>query len=75
MIEQAIILCGGKGSRLKHLTKKTPKPLLNVNKKPFIEYQIENLARHGIKEIFYFVVINIFYLKKNIIIKQFIIQK
>ena len=52
MIEQAIILCGGKGSRLKHLTKKTPKPLLNVNKKPFIEYQIENLARHGIKEIF-----------------------
>ena len=52
MIEQAIILCGGKGSRLKHLTKKTPKPLLKVNKKPFIEYQIENLARHGVKEIF-----------------------
>ena len=52
MIDQAIILCGGKGSRLKKLTKKIPKPLLRVYKKPFIEYQIENLARHGIKEIY-----------------------
>ena len=52
MIEQAVILCGGKGSRLKQLTKKIPKPLLLVNKKPFIEYQIENLARYGVKTIF-----------------------
>ena len=51
MIAQAVILCGGKGSRLKNLTKKIPKPLLKVNKKPFIEYQIENLSRHGIKDI------------------------
>ena len=52
MIKQAVILCGGKGSRLGKLTTHIPKPLLKVNKKPFIEYQIENLARHGIKEIY-----------------------
>ncbi|MDB3982339.1 HAD-IIIA family hydrolase [Candidatus Pelagibacter sp.] len=52
MLNQAVILCGGLGSRLGKLTSKTPKPLLKVNKKPFIEYQIENLARHYIKKIF-----------------------
>ena len=51
MITQAVILCGGRGSRLNDLTKKVPKPLLKVNNKPFIEYQIENLSRHGITEI------------------------
>ena len=51
MITQAVILCGGRGSRLNELTKKVPKPLLKVNNKPFVEYQIENLSRHGITEI------------------------
>lgn len=36
-----ILLCGGKGKRLKKLTYKTPKPLLKVDKKkPFIQYLI-----------------------------------
>ena len=73
MIEQAIILCGGKGSRLKHLTKKTPKPLLKVNKKPFIEYQIEILP--DIVQKFLLCCYKYILLKKNIIIKKFIIQK
>ena len=51
-MNHAVILCGGLGTRLGVLTKKTPKPLLKVNGKPFIEYQILNLARHGIKKIF-----------------------
>ena len=51
IINQAVILCGGKGTRLNNLTKKTPKPLLKINKTPFIEYLINNLSRHGIKEI------------------------
>lgn len=51
MLDQAVILCGGFGTRLGSLTKKTPKPLLKINDKPFIDYQIKNLARHGIKEI------------------------
>jgi D-glycero-D-manno-heptose 1,7-bisphosphate phosphatase len=51
-LNQAVILCGGLGTRLGKLTKKIPKPLLIVNGKPFIEYQILNLARHRIKKIF-----------------------
>jgi D-glycero-D-manno-heptose 1,7-bisphosphate phosphatase len=51
IIKQAVILCGGRGKRLNYLTKKTPKPLLKINTIPFIEYLINNLSRHGIKEI------------------------
>ena len=51
ILNQAVILCGGQGKRLNYLTKNTPKPLLKVNGIPFIEYLINNLSRHGIKEI------------------------
>ena len=50
-ITQALILCGGQGSRLGSLTKKIPKPLLKVGSKKFLDYVIINLARHGIKKI------------------------
>lgn len=36
-----IILCGGKGERMRPLTVKTPKPLTLIKKKPFIEYLIK----------------------------------
>ena len=48
---QCLILAGGYGSRLGHLTKKTPKPLIKINKKPFILYLIKNLYRQGIRDI------------------------
>ena len=48
----AVIQAGGKGTRLREFTHdKLPKPLLNMNGKPMIEWQIENLIRYGIKEI------------------------
>ena len=40
-----VILCGGKGSRLKNLTKNTPKPLLKVNKKFFLDFIIQKYQR------------------------------
>lgn len=52
MITQALILAGGRGSRLGKLTKNTPKPLLEVSNKPFIEYLIWNIARQGVENIF-----------------------
>lgn len=41
-----IILCGGYGTRLKPYTIKTPKPLLLVNKKPFLYYSIKRFLRN-----------------------------
>lgn len=48
---QALILAGGKGTRLRPLTVYTPKPIVPVLNKPFLLYQIEILRRAGIKDI------------------------
>ena len=49
--KQAVILVGGLGTRLKELTKKTPKPLLNFDGKPFLDYQINYLSKYQFREI------------------------
>ncbi|HEY0051444.1 MAG TPA: nucleotidyltransferase family protein, partial [Pyrinomonadaceae bacterium] len=48
---QALILAGGKGTRLRPLTVYTPKPIVPVLNRSFLLYQIEILRRAGIKEI------------------------
>lgn len=48
---QAILLAGGRGRRLGGLTRTTPKPLLKVGGRPFLEYVILNLSRQGIRDI------------------------
>ena len=48
---KGVILCAGKGTRLKELTKAIPKCLLPVYDKPMIYYSIEKLAQAGIKDI------------------------
>ena len=40
---QAVILAGGKGSRLGEITKVTPKPLIDIGGYPFIFYIINKL--------------------------------
>lgn len=50
-IKQAVILAGGAGTRLRPFTLKNPKPLVPVNKKPFIDYLIELLKKNGIEEV------------------------
>ena len=50
-IKQAVIVAGGKGTRLGKLTTRTPKPLIKLEGKPFLEYLIEFLKRNSIKEI------------------------
>jgi dTDP-glucose pyrophosphorylase len=47
----AVLMAGGEGKRLRPLTEKTPKPLLRVGDKPIIEYNIDRLAKVGIKNI------------------------
>ncbi|MBN2458974.1 nucleotidyltransferase family protein [Candidatus Woesearchaeota archaeon] len=48
---KAIILAGGKGTRMKPMTDLLPKPMLRINNKPILEHNIELLKRHGIKDI------------------------
>lgn len=47
----ALILAGGKGTRLRPLTVYTPKPIVPVMNRPFLLYQIEILKRAGITDI------------------------
>ena len=47
---KVVILAGGKGTRLGSLTKDMPKPLLPVNKKPFLDYIINNFSRYGFRD-------------------------
>ena len=48
---QALILAGGKGTRLRPLTVYTPKPIVPVLNRPFLLYQIEILRQAGVKDI------------------------
>ena len=47
----AVIMAGGEGKRLLPLTEKTPKPLLKIGGKHIIQYNMEHLARYGVKKI------------------------
>ena len=46
----AVIMAGGKGTRLRPLTENTPKPLLKVGPKPIMEHNIDRLALYGIDD-------------------------
>ena len=48
---KAVILAGGKGTRLYPITKEIPKPLLPVKRKPIINYLIDLFCKAGIKDI------------------------
>ncbi|HYE13845.1 MAG TPA: NDP-sugar synthase [Pyrinomonadaceae bacterium] len=48
---QALILAGGKGTRLRPLTVYTPKPVVPICNRPFLLYQIGTLRRAGITDI------------------------
>jgi D-glycero-alpha-D-manno-heptose 1-phosphate guanylyltransferase len=50
-ISEAIILAGGKGSRLKDLTQKTPKPMMLVDGKPFLEIIFHYLIQQNINRV------------------------
>ncbi|MCJ2534209.1 MAG: NTP transferase domain-containing protein [Candidatus Thermoplasmatota archaeon] len=48
---QIVILCGGLATRLGGLAKDTPKSMIQIKDKPFLEYQIKNVKRHSITDI------------------------
>jgi NDP-sugar pyrophosphorylase family protein len=48
---QAVILAGGLGTRMLPITTSIPKPMIPVNGKPFLHYQLELLARFGLRRV------------------------
>ena len=48
---EAIILSGGKGTRVKKYTKKNPKCLIEINGKPFLYHQLKYLKKNNIKDV------------------------
>ncbi len=60
---QLLILCGGLGTRLKPITEKIPKPMVEINGKPFLEYLINYYRKQNINEF----ILSVGYLKEQII--------
>ena len=50
-MNQAVILAGGSGTRLKEITGYLPKPLVNVNKKPLLGYIIDSCRKYNFRKI------------------------
>ena len=47
----ALILCGGKGERLRPLTESIPKPLVHVRGRPILSYLLDHIQKFGISDI------------------------
>jgi mannose-1-phosphate guanylyltransferase len=50
---KAVILVGGEGTRLRPLSCDTPKPMMPIANKPFIEYIINQLKQYSIRDIIF----------------------
>jgi len=48
---QIAILCGGLATRLGKLSKDTPKSMIKIDDKPFLEHQIEQLKKNDVNDI------------------------
>lgn len=60
---KALILAGGKGTRMGDLTKTIQKTMIDLNGKPVLQHQIEFLKKNGITDI----LLSVGYLKEQII--------
>ena len=48
---QALVLCGGKGERLRPLTSNIPKPMIKIKDKTILEYIIDHILFYDIEEL------------------------
>lgn len=48
---QCVILAGGLGTRLTHLTQNVPKSMIDIKGQPFIHHQLKLLQYHNISEV------------------------
>ena len=47
-----VILAGGKGTRIKKFTNGKPKPLVKINKTPFISYLLNHYSKFNFNKIY-----------------------
>ena len=52
-INQAVILAGGRGERLRPLTDSMPKPMAPINSIPFLDYLIHSIIQAGIENVLF----------------------
>ena len=50
-IQQAVILAGGRGERMRPITDNIPKPMIYFHGKPFLEHLLLKLKAQGIKRV------------------------
>src|SRR5215472_2952544 len=50
MIEKAVILAAGRGTRMRELTAELPKPMIEVRGKPVLQHIVEGLRDAGIRD-------------------------
>lgn len=50
-ISEAVVLCGGLGTRLRKIVKDVPKPMASVGDKPFLAFVLEYLKKQNIKRV------------------------
>ena len=62
-LARAMILAAGRGERMRPLTDRCPKPLLEVRGKPLMQYHVEALQRAGYAEL----VVNTAWLEEQIV--------
>ena len=48
---KAVIMAGGKGTRLRPLTSNQPKPMISIVNKPCMEHIVDLLKRHGFEDV------------------------
>lgn len=47
-VDTAVILCGGKGTRLRPITESVPKPMIRINGKPILEHVLDWLKSYDV---------------------------
>jgi mannose-1-phosphate guanylyltransferase len=50
-LRKALVMAGGFGTRMKELTRDTPKPMLPLQGRPILEYSVDLCKRYGINDI------------------------
>ncbi len=50
-MSEAIVLAGGLGTRLGALSENVPKPMLDINERPFLEYILDYLIEQGVERV------------------------